>query len=61
MGQGNDPKADLSQDLSRSRQWGGITARDRQAVEETANEKEIGKYLSLIDDYYRVLAEKRQK
>src|SRR2546423_611740 len=62
LGQGNDPKADPSQELKQSqRDWAILSPRDRRAVEQTANEKEIGKYLSLIHDYYKSLAEQAKK
>ncbi len=62
LDQGSDPKADLSQDLQQKLgEWGRITARDRQAVEQTAGEQEIGKYKNLIHDYYKSLAEQASK
>ena len=41
--------------------WGGITPRERQAVQESAGEKVIGKYKNLVEDYYRSLAEEAAK
>lgn len=62
LDQGSEPKADLSQDLQQKLgEWGRITARDRQAVEQTAGEQEIGKYKNLIHDYYKSLAEQASK
>jgi hypothetical protein len=39
-------------------EWGGVTAREREAVIEGASEKPVEKYIKLIDDYYRSLATK---
>jgi hypothetical protein len=53
-----DTSADIKQKIQ---EWGKLTPRDRQAVEETAHEQAIGKYKTLVDDYYRNLAEQASK
>ena len=61
-GQGSAPDSDLSKQIAESaKEWGGITARDRQAVQESATEKVIEKYKSFVDDYYRSLSEEANK
>lgn len=53
-------QTDLSQDIHQSmKEWGGLTDRQRQAVLQGANDAVIEKYKSLVDDYYRALAEKK--
>ncbi|HEY1684160.1 MAG TPA: DUF4175 family protein [Tepidisphaeraceae bacterium] len=53
-------QTDLSQDIRQNmRQWGGLSDRQRQAILEGANDTVIEKYKTLVDDYYRDLAEKK--
>ncbi len=55
--QGSDPNLDLSKDIKeKMAEWGGITARDRQAVQEGAGEKVLDKYRTLVKDYYQSLS-----
>lgn len=57
---GGDPKAAPSTDIKETMaEWGKITPRLRAAVREGQSETPIEKYKTLIDDYYRALAEKR--
>jgi hypothetical protein len=61
-GRGDDPNLDLSKDIQESaKEWGGLTARERQAVQEGASEKVIEKYKQFVDDYYRSLSEEATK
>jgi hypothetical protein len=50
----------LNDDIHQNmRQWGGLSDRQRQAVLEGASDTVIEKYKTLVDDYYRDLAEKK--
>ncbi len=61
-GRGDAPNQDLSRDIQESaKEWGGLTARERQAVQEGASEKVIEKYKQFVDDYYRSLSEEASK
>lgn len=61
-GKGDAPNQDLSRDIQESaKEWGGLTARQRQAVQEGASEKVIEKYKQFVDDYYRSLSEEASK
>jgi hypothetical protein len=61
-GRGDDPNLDLSKEIQESaKEWGGLTARERQAVQEGASEKVIEKYKQFVDDYYRSLSEEATK
>lgn len=54
-----DKAADLSGQFKETGEsWGGITARDRQAVLEGATDVPIEKYRALVKDYYRSISEK---
>ncbi len=60
--QGGAPNVDPNADVTEKRAgWGGITPREREAVQESAGEQVIGKYRQLVDDYYRSLSEKTAK
>lgn len=54
------PQTDLSQNIRQTMQdWGGLSARQRQAILQGASDTVIEKYKNLVDDYYRALAEKK--
>ena len=54
---GADPDLNLSKPLEEKRpEWGGITAREREAVQEGASEKVLDKYQKLVKDYYQSLS-----
>ncbi|HWE04552.1 MAG TPA: DUF4175 family protein [Tepidisphaeraceae bacterium] len=62
LSQGEKPNADLSGNVKEAmEEWGRITQRDRQAVQEGAGEQVIGKYKKFVEDYYRSLAEQASK
>ncbi len=62
VSQSTNVPADLSKDIQESmKEWGGITARQRQAVQEGAGEKVIEKYKRFVEDYYRSLSEEATK
>ncbi|HZK82581.1 MAG TPA: hypothetical protein VFC46_15970, partial [Humisphaera sp.] len=62
LAQGEKPNADLSGNVKEAmEEWGRITQRDRQAVQEGAGEQVIGKYKKFVEDYYRSLAEQASK
>jgi hypothetical protein len=61
-GKGDAPDLDLSKQIQESaKEWGGLTAREREAVQEGAGEKVIEKYKKFVDDYYRSLSEEATK
>lgn len=61
-GKGDAPDENLSKEIQESaKEWGGITAREREAVQEGASEKVIEKYKNFVDDYYRSLSEEATK
>ncbi|HET6248034.1 MAG TPA: hypothetical protein VFE47_10085, partial [Tepidisphaeraceae bacterium] len=60
--QANNMDPDLNAQIKEAQaEWGKITARNRQAVQEGAGEEVIGKYQKLVEDYYRSLAEQAKK
>jgi hypothetical protein len=62
LAQGGDPNVDANGNVKvKVEEWGTVTARERQAVQEGAHETVIGKYKGLVDDYYRSLAEQATK
>ncbi|HWE93478.1 MAG TPA: DUF4175 family protein [Tepidisphaeraceae bacterium] len=62
LAQAGDPNVDPNGNVKvKVEEWGSVTARERQAVQEGAHETVIGKYKGLVDDYYRSLAEQATK
>ena len=62
LNQANNLDPDLNAKIKETLdEWGRLTQRNRQAVQEGANEEVIGKYQKLIEDYYRSLAEQASK
>jgi hypothetical protein len=62
LAQAGDPNVDPNGNVKvKVEEWGPVTARERQAVQEGAHETVIGKYKGLVDDYYRSLAEQATK
>ena len=55
---GKPPDAPLGDIRQTARDWGGISARDRQAVIDSSGEDVVEKYRKLVEDYYRSLSEK---
>ena len=55
---GKAPDAPLGDIRQTAREWGGISARDRQAVIDSSGEDVVEKYRKLVEDYYRSLSEK---
>src|SRR4051812_45731401 len=54
-----DNTADTSRDImEKAAEWGGLTARERQAIVQGMNEKIIEKYKKLTDDYYEMISKK---
>jgi len=51
----DNPGGDIRQT---AKEWGGLSARDRQAVIDSAGEDVVEKYRSLVEDYYRSLSER---
>jgi hypothetical protein len=57
--QGEVKDADLSQELREStKEWGVLTARQREAIIESKGDQVIEKYRGLVEDYYRELSKK---
>lgn len=60
-GQGGNPEAAPGTDIKETMaEWGQITPRLRNAAIQGQSESAIEKYKTLVDDYYRALAEKRE-
>ena len=58
LANGGEPNVDPNGNVKEAmKEWGGLTARDRQAVQEGASEQVIKKYQRLVEDYYRSLGE----
>ena len=54
---GADPDLNSSKTIEEKlAEWGGITAREREAVQEAAGEKVLDKYQKLVKDYYQSLS-----
>ena len=59
MGGTGDNTADTTKDImEKAAEWGGLTARERQAIVQGMNEKIIEKYKKLTDDYYEMISKK---
>jgi hypothetical protein len=59
-GGGDGAKGDPAADIARqeAKQWGTVTPRERDAVQEGKNEIILEKYKNLVEDYYRTMSTK---
>ena len=56
---GGNNSADLSKDIrERNAEWGHLTPREREAIIEGMQDRIIGKYKKITDDYYEMLSKK---